>query len=228
MRIFAVGGSCAGHTNFHSFLPTRYLPEVTDKVYLDIEIKSNENDDEAFTGRITLGLFGSVCPKAVANFVALAKCDKGIGDITGKPLCYRNSPIHRIVTDFGIQGGDFSHHDGTGGEAIFEGKRFFEDESFEVQPNRPGLLSMANSGRRNTNGSQFFISTVSTLWLDGKIVIFGYVLEGMDVVEAIENNAGTYSGRPMAKVMIVDSGVLPVEEADRKKVPVPSKSSLSL
>lgn len=200
----------------------RYLPEVTDKVYLDIEIK----DDEKGSGRITLGLFGKVAPKAVENFQSLCACDKGRGKLTGVPLCYRGSPIHRVVTDFGIQGGDFSHGDGTGGESIYE-TRFFEDESFAVQHNRPGLLSMANSGTRDTNGSQFFISTVSALWLDGKNEIFGYVLDGMDVVDAIASK-GTYGGRPTAKITVKDSGVLPVEEADRKKVPVPSKSSLSL
>lgn len=193
---------------------------MTDKVFLDIEIKGGEK------GRITLGLFGTVAPKAVENFKSLCACDKGIGRLTGVPLCYRGSSIHQVVTDFGIQGGDFSHGDGTGGESIFSA-RFFEDESFEVQHNRPGLLSMANSGKRDTNGSQFFIGTVSSMWLDGKNIVFGYVLEGMDVVEAIQKK-GTYGGRPLAKIKIVDSGVLPVEEADRKKVPVASKSSLSL
>lgn len=195
---------------------------MTDKVFLDIEIQG----DTKGSGRITLGLFASVAPKTVENFLSLCACDKGTGSITGKPLCYRGSPIHRVVTDFGLQGGDFSHGDGTGGESVFE-SRFFPDESFQVQHNIPGLLSMANSGKRNTNGSQFFISTVSAMWLDGKNMVFGYVLEGKNVVEAIEKK-GTYGGRPTAKITVVDSGVLPVEEADRKKVPVPAKSSLSL
>lgn len=195
---------------------------MTDKVYLDIEI---EGDKEG-SGRISLGLFGTVAPKAVENFKSLCACDKGIGSITGKPLCYKNSPIHRVVTDFGLQGGDFSHGDGTGGESIYS-DRFFEDESFQVQHNRPGLLSMANSGSRDTNGSQFFIGTVSALWLDGKNIVFGYVLEGMNVVGAVAKKS-TYGGQPKAKITVVDSGVLPVEEKDRKKVPVPSKSSLSL
>lgn len=195
---------------------------MTDKVFLDIEIKG----DEEGSGRITLGLFGTVAPKAVENFRSLCACDKGMGAITGVPLCYRGSSIHRVVKDFGIQGGDFSHGDGTGGESIYD-NRFFEDESFLVQHNRPGLLSMANSGTRDTNGSQFFLGTVSSMWLDGKNIVFGYVLEGMDVVQSIEKK-GTYGGRPTAKITVVDSGVLPVEEADRKKVPVPAKSSLSL
>jgi len=210
--------------NLTHILPciARYLPEVTDKVFLDIEIEG----DEEGSGRIILGLFGTVAPKAVENFRSLCACDKGIGSVTGVPLCYKKSPIHRVFIDFGIQGGDFSHGDGTGGESIYS-ERFFEDESFQVQHNRRGLLSMANSGSRDTNGSQFFISTVSCMWLDGKNIVFGYVLDGMYVVSAIEKK-GTYGGRPTAKITVVDSGVLPVEEADRKKVPVASKSSLSL
>lgn len=189
---------------------------------MDIEIQG----DEKYSGRITLGLFGTVAPKAVENFRSLCACDKGMGKLTKVPLCYRGSSIHRVVTDFGIQGGDFSHGDGTGGESIFA-TRFFEDESFEVQHNRPGLLSMANSGTPNTNGSQFFIGTVTSMWLNGKNIVFGYVLEGMDVVMNIQKY-GTYGGRPMARIKVVDSGVLPIEEADRRKVPVASKSSLSL
>lgn len=195
---------------------------MTDKVFLDVDIQG----DKKGSGRITLGLFGSVAPKAVENFRSLCACDKGNGRLTGMSLCYRGTLIHRVVKDFGLQGGDFSHGDGTGGESIFE-SRFFEDESFEVQHNIPGLLSMANSGSRDTNGSQFFIGNTSAMWLDGKNIVFGYVLEGMNVVEAIMKK-GTYGGRPTFKISVIDSGVLPVEEADRKKVPVPSKSSLSL
>ena len=210
------------HSRFCGIL-LRYLPEVTDTVFLDIEINGNEEG----SGRVTLGLFGTVAQKAVENFRSLCACDKGVGKITGKPLCYRGSMIHSVITDFGILGGDFSHGDGTGGESIYDG-RFFEDESMEVQHNRPGLLSMANSGKRNTNGSQFFINTASsTMWLDGKNIVFGYVLEGMDVIQAI-GKEGSYGGRPTSKITVVDSGVLPVEVADRKKVPVAAKSSLSL
>lgn len=173
-----------------------------------------------------LGLFGTVAPRTVENFVALSDCSHGDGSITGKPLCYRGTAFHRIVTDLGIQGGDFSHGDGTGGESIFE-KRFFDDESFQVQHNRPYLLSMANSRRPDTNGSQFMISTVSALWLDGKSVVFGYVLDGQDVVDTIAKQ-GSYSGKPKVKVTIIDSGSLPVEQGDLKKIPVGAKSSLSL
>lgn len=214
--------TCLTPIPIHLPLP-RYLPEVTHKVFLEIEI----DGDEKGSGRITLGLFGTIAPKAVENFRSLCACDKGIGRLTNKPLCYRGSIVHSVIKDFGFQAGDFSHGDGTGGESIFK-DRFFEDESMAVQHNRRGLISMANSGKRNTNGSQFFINTASSaLWLDGKNIVFGYVLEGMDVIEAMDSK-GSYGGRPKKRITIVDSGNLPVKEADRKKVPVPAKSSLSL
>mmetsp|Transcript_44184 Transcript_44184/g.96465 ORF Transcript_44184/g.96465 Transcript_44184/m.96465 type:complete len:111 (+) Transcript_44184:2-334(+) len=102
------------------------------------------------------------------------------------------------------QGGDFTNGDGTGGESIYGEK--FEDENFKLKHEKPGLLSMANAGR-NTNGSQFFITTVKTSWLDGRHVVFGKVIEGMDVVTQIEA-VGTSSGTPQKKVSIADSGVL--------------------
>jgi cyclophilin family peptidyl-prolyl cis-trans isomerase len=193
---------------------------VTDKVFLDVQIGQNEPE------RIELGLFGDSCPRAVENFIALCQCDRGMGKVTGKPLCYKNSSIHRVVTDFGIQGGDFSHSDGTGGESIFD-SRFFEDESFDVQFNRPYLLSMANSGTRHTNGSQFFINAGLTMWLDGKMVVFGYVLHGEKVIDAIMKQ-GTYGGKPKVPITVVDSGVMTVKNSDLRLIPVGSKSSLQL
>jgi cyclophilin family peptidyl-prolyl cis-trans isomerase len=211
---------------FYSLSTRRYLPVVTDKVFMNVQI----GDDEE-PGRIELGLFGGICPKAVKNFIALCQCDddinKGrIGKVTGKPLCYKNSSFHRVVTDFGIQGGDFSHSDGTGGESIFD-SRFFEDESMAVQFNRPYLLSMANSGTRDTNGSQFFINTGVTMWLDNKNVVFGYVLHGEKVIDSIMKQ-GTYGGKPKVPVTIVDSGVLPVKDSDLRLIPVGTKSSMQL
>ena len=109
-----------------------------------------------------------------------------------------------IVPNFLIQGGDFTHHNGVGGECIWGGK--FEDETFELLHNKRYLLAMSNHGP-NTNGSQFFINTVKTSWLDGKNVVFGKVVEGQDVVDALEH-LGTNSGMTRKTVMIVDSGVL--------------------
>mmetsp|Transcript_11990 Transcript_11990/g.25381 ORF Transcript_11990/g.25381 Transcript_11990/m.25381 type:complete len:236 (+) Transcript_11990:79-786(+) len=180
--------------------PKPEMPEVTHKVYFDIEIEG----DKSQSGRIVLGLFGTVAPKTVENFRGLCACNKGVGKLSGKPLCYKGSRIHRILPNFIIQGGDITHGNGTGGESIYGGH--FEDETFEVKHNKKLLLSMANHGP-NSNGSQFFINTAKVSWLDKKNVVFGMVLEGDDVIKTLDT-LGSYSGKPTAEVIIKDSGVL--------------------
>ena len=173
------------------------LDTVTKKVFFDVEI------DGKAAGRIVFGLFGDTVPKTAENFRALCTGEKGKGN-SGKTLTFKDSIFHRIIPGFMAQGGDFTSGDGRGGESIYGAK--FNDENFVLKHTKPFLLSMANSGP-NTNGSQFFITFKETPWLDGRHVVFGEVIEGQDVVEALEK-IGTGSGTTKQKATIVDSGEL--------------------
>lgn len=170
---------------------------INPKVFFDITIGGTP------AGRIVMELRADVAPKTAENFRALCTGEKGMGT-SGKPLHFKGSSFHRIIPEFMCQGGDFTRGNGTGGESIYEAK--FADENFTLKHTGPGLLSMANAGP-NTNGSQFFLTTVATPWLDGKHVVFGSVVEGMDVVETMEQ-VGSRSGQTSQPVVIADCGEL--------------------
>ena len=183
---------CINYLLIHYLLFYYYLllNRSNPKVYFDITIGG------AAAGRIVMELRADVVPKTAENFRQLCTGEKGFG--------FAGSSFHRVIPGFMCQGGDFTNHNGTGGKSIYGNK--FEDENFKLKHTGAGTLSMANAGP-NTNGSQFFLCTADTSWLDGKHVVFGKVTDGMDVIKAVEA-VGSQSGTTSRKVMVDASGQL--------------------
>jgi len=162
----------------------------------------NVTIDNSPVGIIKIGLFGEAAPKTVENFAVLASREGFKG------MNFKGSKFHRVIPGFMIQGGDITDHDGRGAISIYG--KYFPDENFQLKHAEPGLVSMANAGK-DTNGSQFFITTVSTNWLDGKHTVFGKVIEGMDVVRSIEAVPTDAFDKPALPISISDTWT---EDAD--------------
>lgn len=209
MKVLTVLGALA--TVFILFMRSDETEAATGPLVTH-EVTFTINHGEEELGVVKIGLLGKTVPKTVENFFQLANG----ADVGG----YLNSKFHRVIPNFMIQGGDFTRGDGTGGKSIYGNK--FEDENFKQKHWGVGWLSMANAGP-DTNGSQFFITTAKTPWLDGKHVVFGKVVQGIDIVLKIQNVKRDNRDKPLVDVKIVKSSAekldkpYAVKKADAKK-----------
>ena len=205
--IFIIIGSCSYVTwKYYYYKPNKIiLPQITTNIESKIETKLISNNinpyfeisiGEKYLGRIIFQLFDDDVPKTCMNFRFLCSNNK---------LSYKDSIIHRVIKDFMIQGGDITNGDGTGGISMYGNK--FNDESFNLIHNQPGILSMANSGP-NTNNSQFFITLKETPWLDNKHVVFGIILSGFDIIKKIENIDVNENDKPLQNIIISECGLI--------------------
>lgn len=183
--------------------------EITQKCFFDIEIDDNK------MGRIVFGLYGDTMPRTVENFKCICTGEKGTSESTGEPLHYKGTRFHRVIPGFCVQGGQtFENEEGSGGESIYGPT--FEDENLRMKFKSKGLIAMANGGP-NTNGSQFFITTAKAEHLNFKSVGFGEVLDGYEVVKAIES-IGAVDGEPVENAVIVDCGTLEFEDGEQERL----------
>lgn len=194
------------------------MMDVNPRVFFDVEVGGLP------MGRIIFELFSDICPITCENFRALCTGEKGLGKTTGKPLHYKGIVFHRVVKDFMIQGGDFSIGNGTGGESIYGGT--FPDEHFILQHEKPFLLSMANRGK-DTNGSQFFITTQPAPHLDNVHVVFGAVVSGQEVVSHVENLPVDRMSRPLQDAKVVNCGELVLKTKSKGKKREKKESTMS-
>jgi len=183
--------------------------KITKKCFFDIEIGDKP------MGRIVYGLYGEISPRTVENFRCLCTGEKGTSEKTGEPLHYKGTRFHRVIPGFCVQGGQtFENEEGSGGESIYG--QAFEDENLRVKFKSAGMLAMANGGP-DSNGSQFFITTAEADHLSFKCVGFGEVIEGMQVVRAIES-IGTLNGEVKQNAVVLDCGMLDFEEGEQERL----------